>query len=343
MWYLPQTMQPIKIEHITYEKPLYMAPMEGITDVPFRKLVRKHGAGITCTQMIHAQGLIFGKESRRIIETSTMTQHEKPVGFQLCGNDPKLVGEAAKRAQDLGADFIDLNMGCPAKNVVNNGGGAALLQDPDLAATVVESIRKNTTIPATVKIRVGWNDDSRNYLTVGKKMEAAGASLISVHARTRSQKYTGKANWNWIAELKKEVSIPVIGNGDILSYQDVLEKMKATGADGVMIGRGALGNPWIFSGKIPTVKEVYETMLEHLNDHLTYYNHADVAYRTFRKHIVWYTKGLPYSAEFRDKAFKERDNTVLMENIHRYFSELDQSKLVQKDFSEDEDQEMTES
>lgn len=335
-------MKPIKIDHISYQTPLYMAPMEGITDVPFRKLVRKHGAGITCTQMIHAQGLIFGKDSRRIIETSTMTDIEKPVGFQLCGNDPALVGQAAKRAQDLGADFIDLNMGCPAKNVVNNGGGAALLQDPDLAATVVESIRKHTTIPTTVKIRVGWNDDSRNYLTVGKKMESAGASLISVHARTRSQKYTGKANWNWIADLKKEVSIPVIGNGDVLSYTDVLEKMKNTGADGVMIGRGALGNPWIFSGHIPTVKEVYETLMEHLEDHLTFYNHADVAYRTFRKHIVWYTKGLPFSAEFRDKAFKERDNSILMDNIHRYFSELDQTMLVQKDFSEEESENSSE-
>lgn len=329
-------MDPIKIDNITYQTPLYMAPMEGITDVPFRKLVRKHGCGITCTQMIHAQGLIFGKESRRIIETSTMTQEEKPVGFQLCGNDPKLVGEAAKRAEDLGAAFIDLNMGCPAKNVVSNGGGAALLQKPELAAEVVESIRKNTSIPATVKIRVGWTDDSKNYLEVGKMMQNAGASLISVHARTRSQKYTGKANWNLIAELKQELKIPVIGNGDILSFEDVKEKLEKHKVDGAMIGRGALGNPWIFSGKIPTVKEVYETLLEHLNDHLSFYNHMDVAYKTFRKHIVWYTKGLPYSAEFRDKAFKERDNNKLMENIHNYFGEIDPTMLVQKDFSEEE-------
>lgn len=329
-------MNPIKIDTLEYANPMYMAPMEGITDVPFRKLMRKHGCGVICTQMIHAQGLIFGKESRRIIETSTMTKDEKPIGFQLCGNDPKLVGEAAKRAQDLGADFIDLNMGCPAKNVVNNGGGAALLQKPDLAAAVVESIRKNTTIPATVKIRVGWTDDEKNYLTVGKTMENAGASLITVHARTRSQKYTGKANWSLIAELKKELKIPVFGNGDVLSHEDALFRVNMHGLDGVMIGRGALGNPWIFSGHIPTVKEVYETLLEHLHDHLTFYNHMDVAYKTFRKHIVWYTKGLPHSAEFRDKAFKERDNTKLMENIHRYFTELDQNMLVRKDFSEEE-------
>ncbi len=329
-------MNPVKIGQLEFTKPMYMAPMEGITDVPFRKLVRKHGCGIICTQMIHAQGLIFGKDSRRIIETSTMTRDEKPVGFQLCGNDPTLVGEAAKRAQDLGADFIDLNMGCPAKNVVNNGGGAALLQVPDLAAKVVESIRKNTTIPATVKIRVGWTDDAKNYLRVGKTMENAGASLISVHARTRSQKYTGKANWNLISELKQKLTIPVFGNGDVLSYDHALNKLQEHSVDGVMIGRGALGNPWIFSGVIPTIKDIYETLMEHLNDHLSFYNHMDVAYKTFRKHIVWYTKGLPHSAEFRDKAFKERDNAKLMENIHRYFGELDPNQSVQKDFSEDE-------
>ena len=329
-------MDPVKIGQLEYQKPLYMAPMEGITDVPFRKLMRKHGCGITCTQMIHAQGLIFGKESRRIIETSTMTQEEKPVGFQLCGNDPKLVGEAAKRAQDLGADFIDLNMGCPAKNVVNNGGGAALLQNPDLAASVVESIRENTSIPATVKIRVGWTDDSKNYITVGKTMESAGASLISVHARTRAQKYTGKANWDLVGELKTHLKIPVFGNGDVLSFETAVEKIQKFGVNGVMIGRGALGNPWIFSGQIPTVKDIYETLMEHLNDHLTFYNHQDVAYRTFRKHIVWYTKGLPHSSEFRDRAFKERDNQKFMESIHQYFSELDPNKVIQKDFSEEE-------
>ena len=323
-------MKPVHIGSHKFEQPFFMAPMEGITDVPFRKLVRKHGCGIICTQMIHAQGLLRGAESRRIIETSSMTTDEKPVGFQLCGNEPEHVGSAAKRAQELGADFIDLNMGCPAKNVVNNGGGAALLKKPELAARVIESIQSHVEVPVTVKIRAGWTEDAMNYIEVGKRMESAGASLIAVHARTRSQKYKGKADWSLIANLKKELSIPVIGNGDILDHQEALKKIDETNVDGVMIGRGALGNPWIFSGKTPTIKDVYETMMEHLESHLTFYNHQDVAYRTFRKHIVWYTKGLPHAAEFRDRAFKERDNAVLMKNIETYFSNLDQNQVAER-------------
>jgi tRNA-dihydrouridine synthase B len=162
-------------------------------------------------------------------------------------------------------------------------------------------------------------------------MQDAGASLISVHARTRSQKYTGKANWDLVAELKKELTIPVIGNGDVLTHEDARQKIAEHSLDGVMIGRGALGNPWIFSGVIPTAKDIYETFMEHLEDHLTFYSRSDLAYRTFRKHIVWYTKGLPYSAEFRDSAFKERDNAKLMEHIHRFFQSVDPAFIPQRE------------
>lgn len=313
----------IEIGKNQFEKPLFMAPMEGITDIPFRKLVRKHGCTVICTQMIHAQGLILGASSRRIQETSAMSPDEGPVGFQLCGNDPEMVQKAATKAAQSGAAFIDINMGCPAKNVVNNGGGAALLKNPDLAARIVDTLVKSVAVPVTVKIRAGWSEESKNYLDVGKKVQEAGACLITVHARTRSQKYTGSADWNLISELKKELSIPVVGNGDVTDHTQIQQKFSQFHVDGVMVGRGALGNPWIFSGKTPRVKDVYETMQEHLQDHLTFYSYQDVAYRTFRKHIVWYTKGLPHSAEFRDKAFKERDNTVFMKNIEQYFASLD--------------------
>ncbi|MCB0272790.1 MAG: tRNA dihydrouridine synthase DusB [Bdellovibrionales bacterium] len=312
----------IQIGQHTYPKGLFLGPMEGITDVPFRKLVRKHGCAVTCTQMIHAQALIKAPDALRVMETSHITQSEKPVGFQLCGNDPEMVGLAAKIAKDKGAAFIDLNMGCPAKNVVNNGGGSALLQKPDLAAKIVESIRKHTDLPTTVKIRVGWTDDAKNHVEVGKMMENAGASLIAVHARTRSQKYTGKANWDLVKELKKYVRIPVVGNGDITTYQDIENRFNETKLDGVMIARGALGNPWIFSGYTPTIQERFDTLLEHLEDHLTFYGDQDRSYRTFRKHIVWYTTGLRDSAEFRDAAFKERDNQKFMNMLHEYFKKL---------------------
>lgn len=315
-------LAPINIGPIQYDQGLFLGPMEGITDVPFRKLVRKHGCKVTCTQMIHAQAILMAPDKQRVIETTKMTSEEKPVGFQLCGNDPKMVGEAAKIAQDMGADFIDLNMGCPAKNVVKNGGGSALLQTPDLAAKIVESIRESTSIPATVKIRVGWTDDSKNHIAVGKIMEDAGAAVIAVHARTRSQKYKGKANWPLIQELKEHLSIPVIGNGDITEHEHIEKRIQETGLDGVMIARGCLGNPWIFSGHKPTVQEIYETMVEHMEDHLSFYGGDDRSYRTFRKHVVWYTSGLRDSAEFRDKAFKERDTQKFVGLVHEYFKKV---------------------
>lgn len=313
---------PVHIGSLAYEKALFLGPMEGITDIPFRKLVRKHGCHVTCTQMIHAQALVKAFDKQRVKETTAMTTQEAPVGFQLCGNDPELVGQAASMAQNMGAAFIDLNMGCPAKNVVKNGGGSALLQNPDLAASIVESIRKNTSVPVTVKIRVGWTDDSKNHILVGKKMQDAGASLIAVHARTRSQKYKGKANWPLIQSLKKHLSIPVIGNGDITDHEHIERRLRETGLDGVMIARGALGNPWIFSGSTPSIQEIYDTMMEHLEDHLAFYGKEDRSYRTFRKHVVWYTTGLKNSAAFRDQAFKERDTQKFMEHIKNYFSEL---------------------
>jgi len=314
--------QAIQIGNHAFKRALFIGPMEGITDVPFRKLIRKHGCDVICTQMIHAQALLFGADKQRVLETSDINRDEHPIGFQLCGNDPEMVGKAALIAKEKGADYIDLNMGCPAKNVVKNGGGSALLQEPDLAARIVEEIQKVSKLPATVKIRIGWTEDAKNYIDVGKRMEDAGAQLIAVHARTRAQKYKGKANWALTSDLKKHLSIPVIGNGDITQHGHIEEKLASHNLDGVMIARGALGNPWIFSGHVPTTKDIYETMLEHLDDHLSYYGGDDRCYRTFRKHIVWYTTGLSNSAAFRDQAFKERDTKKFIDLVHQYFKKI---------------------
>ncbi|MEZ4705347.1 MAG: tRNA dihydrouridine synthase DusB [Bdellovibrionota bacterium] len=313
----------IRIGDLHYDRALFMGPMEGITDVPFRKLIRKHGCGITCTQMIHAEGLLRGFESRRMQETSCMTEQEHPVGFQLAGCKPDIMAEAAKKVQSMGASFIDINMGCPAKSVVANGSGSALLQKPSLAAEIVKAMKKEVSIPITAKIRAGWNESMKNYLDMGALLEEAGVALVSVHARTRAQKFSGHANWDLIAQLKKHLSIPVVGNGDVFFPEDVEDMFDQTQADGVMMARGVLGNPWLFSQTIPTVENIYQTLFDHLDDHLSFYEHRDRAMLTFRKHIVWYTHGLSGAAKFRKELFGERDNDVLLKKLKDFFEKLD--------------------
>lgn len=299
-----------------------MAPMEGITDVPFRKVVRHHGCAGISTQMIHAEGLLRGTQ-RRIKEVMSISPEEHPVGLQLCGSEPKIVGEAAKKAEALGADFIDINMGCPAKNVVKLGGGAALMKEPFQAAAIVCEVKQNVTVPVTVKIRAGWNEEYRTAKEVGYACEQEGASWVAVHARTRAQKFKGKADWNLIKDLKQHLSIPVIGNGDVSDPNHVQSMINSTGADGVMVGRGALGNPWIFQGRRPTVGEIRETLLTHLEFHLSFYEITKYALMTFRKHLVWYTKGLANAASFRLRVFQENSHPIIMDMIQEFFDQFD--------------------
>ena len=237
-----------------FDRPLFMAPMEGITDVPFRRIVQKHGAAVICTQMIHAEALLHGHPDR-MRRVAALDPQEQPVGIQLCGPDPKVVGEAARKAENMGAAFIDLNMGCPAKNVVKIGAGAALLKTPEKAAAIVREVKASTSVPVTVKIRAGWDNEYRTALEVGNYLESEGAALVSVHARTRQQRFKGEADWSLIKALKDALSIPVIGNGDVFAPGDIQKMMNETGADGVMVARGALGNPWIFEQRWPTVKD----------------------------------------------------------------------------------------
>jgi len=296
--------------------------MEGVTDVPFRKIIRKHGCGVTCTQMIHAEGLLRGTE-RRIREISALDPGEHPVGMQLCGHDPGMVSEASRKAEDMGAAFIDINMGCPAKNIVKLGAGAALLREPELAAQIARAAVRSVRIPVTVKIRAGWDEQYRNAVEIGEVLQREGVALLSVHARTKAQKFQGRADWDLIRDLKEHITIPVVGNGDVFSYSDFERMRQTTGADGVMVARGALGNPWIFSGVRPTVTEIQKTLLEHLDLHLSFYSNPAAALVTFRKHIVWYTKGLADAAEFRLRVFKERSHEVILRMIHQFFDRFD--------------------
>ena len=314
---------------IDYENNLFMAPMEGITDVPFRRMVRKFGCAVTCTQMIHAEGLLRG-EQHRMHEVTAIDPAEKPVGIQLCGSNAEIIADAGQKAQDMGFAFVDINMGCPAKNVVANGSGSALLKTPLLAGEIVRKLKARIQIPVTVKVRAGWDHDYKSGLEVGKLIEDEGASLVTIHARTRSQKFKGHADWNLIQELKDKVKIPVVGNGDVFRPSDVAKMRGTTPADGVMVARGALGNPWLFSERYPTVQEIRDTMLEHLTHHLDFYPNKNRALITFRKHVAWYTKGLPHSSPFRVAAFKEPTLEGFLKMFHAFFDALDPALVVEQ-------------
>lgn len=299
-----------------------MAPMEGITDVPFRKIVRKFGCAVTCTQMIHANGLLKG-DQHRMHEVTAIDPDETPVGIQICGSEANSIADAAQKSELMGFSFIDINMGCPAKNVVKNGSGSALLQDPLKAGRIVHEVKKRVSIPVTVKIRAGWNDEYKSGLEVGRIVESEGASLVTIHARTKAQKFKGKADWMLIQALKSMIKIPVVGNGDLFQPEDIQVMAEKTSADGFMVARGALGNPWIFAGYRPTTGEIYKTILKHLELHLSFYPKKERALITFRKHVAWYTKGLRDSSVFRVRLFKEPSLEIFRHMLSEYFKTLD--------------------
>jgi len=241
----------LQIKSLHLESPLILAPLAGYTDLAFRLLCRQFGAGLCYTEMISCHGLVYQKEKTQLL-TRTVPE-ERPVALQLFGADPIIMGEAAALVSDMPVDIIDINMGCPVRKVTKKGAGAALMKDAYLAATIISEVCNNTNLPVTVKIRTGWNHDSIVAPDFAKMAEDNGASAIAVHGRTWSQGFVGQVDWQTIARVKKNVAIPVIGNGDVNSYQEALQFMDNTGCDGIMIGRAALGNPWVFSPEgIPT-------------------------------------------------------------------------------------------
>jgi len=241
----------LQIKSLHLESPLILAPLAGYTDLAFRLLCRQFGAGLCYTEMISCHGLVYQKEKTQLL-TRTVPE-ERPVALQLFGADPIIMGEAAALVSDMPVDIIDINMGCPVRKVTKKGAGAALMKDAYLAATIISEVCNNTNLPVTVKIRTGWNHDSIVAPDFAKMAEDNGASAIAVHGRTWSQGFVGQVDWQTIARVKKNVAIPVIGNGDVNTYQEALQFMDNTGCDGIMIGRAALGNPWVFSPEgIPT-------------------------------------------------------------------------------------------
>jgi nifR3 family TIM-barrel protein len=312
----------------------FLAPLAGISNLPFRLITRAQGCSLAYTEMISTNGLV--RKTAKTYDYLKTCDDDRPLGVQIFGANPQIMAEAAQIVADCGVDLIDINMGCPVRKVIKSGAGAILMKDPDLVARIVETVKKAVKIPVTVKIRSGWTRSSINAVEIARITEDCGADAITVHARTADQGYSGHADWKIITDVKKAVKIPVIGNGDIRQPQDSVRMIAETFCDAVMVGRGALGNPWIFKGIVQVLNGQTMDCLPTLNQRLAMIeNHwkmeADflgikLAGKSFRKHILWYTKGLDNSHRFREIAGKLKDEESMLRELNDYFRSLDETK-----------------
>jgi len=323
-----------EIGGVRMDSPFVLAPLAGVSDSPFRRLAREQGASAVYTEMVSSDGLVRG--SQATLEYCAFDPSERPIGIQLFGSDPATMADAARVLSDLPAeqrpDLIDINMGCPVRKVVNRCAGAALLQDVPRIAAIVEAMSAATPLPVTAKIRLGWDGNSRNVVEVARALEAAGASAVAIHARTRAEKFEGMAHWDMIGEAKAAVGIPVIGNGDVRSAEDAVRMLRLTGCDGVMLGRAAFGDPWVFRriralierGETlppPSAAERLEAGVRHLGMLVGSVGEEHAA-REMRKHVAWYIKGLPHSARVREQVNRTRTATELTALLRDYLGEL---------------------
>ncbi len=318
----------MKIGSVDIEKPLCLAPMEDVTELPFRLICKRLGADIVYTEFTSSEGII--RDIPRIMEKIQISEDERPVSIQIFGGRPEAMAGAAEVIEKLKPDFIDVNCGCWVKNHVARNEGAGLLRDLPLFEKIVKATVKGTKLPVTVKTRLGWDDQSIVILDVAKMVEAAGAKALTLHCRTRSQAHSGFADWSWLEKIKKTISIPVIGNGDITCPEDV-KAMLETDCDGVMIGRGAIANPWIFretkhylrTGEHmpePSIEEKINTCIDHLNLNVQYKG-EEYGVKTFRKHYVGYLKGLPNIAPVRSELMQMVMMEPVIERLQKYLNE----------------------
>lgn len=323
---------PFKIGSVTIDSNVFLAPMSGVTDGPFRRAVKRQGAAMVISEMIASQAMI--RQVRQTLKMVERSSIEFPMAVQLAGCEPEVMAEAAKLNEDLGAHIIDINMGCPVKKVVNGYAGSALMKDELLAGRILEATVKAVKVPVTLKMRTGWDASNRNAPKLAKIAEECGIQMLTVHGRTRAQLYTGRSDWSFIRSVKDAVSIPVVGNGDVITMDDAIELLKQSGADGVMIGRGMYGKPWFIrqvdhflktgeKQSDPTRSNQFDIICEHLDDMFSHYG-EEAGVRIARKHVAWYSAGFHNSAEFRRVTQLRTCSKELMEDVRVFFKETEE-------------------